>query len=98
MIMHQNESTSPSTVKIVSLLFPISWTELFASHLNTNWPAFSIVLIKVPDVPMFVITAPFSYSKKVCTAGLASAVHVKFITSPVHTLLVVFVVKCAFAG
>ena len=33
-----------------------------------------------------------------CTGGFASAVHVKFITTLVHTLLVVFVVKMTFSG
>ena len=33
-----------------------------------------------------------------CTGGLASAVHVKFITTPVHSLLVAFVVKMIFSG
>ena len=56
-------SRSPSTVKIVSPLFPIPWIELLASHLNTNWPALSIILIQVPDIPIFAIAVSFSYSK-----------------------------------
>ena len=40
----------------------------------------------------------FSYNEKVCTGGLASAVHVNFITIPLQTLLVVFVVKMTFSG
>ena len=60
--------------------------ELLATHLQTNTPSLSKVLIHVPEALEFKMTFWFSNNWYDVTLGLASAEQVKLMTFPVHAL------------
>ena len=97
-LQRYNISVLPLTINIVSPLLESPWTELLTSHLKTKWPILSIFFIKVPTFSILPMLALFSYKKKVCTGGLASALHVKLTVILAHTLFVTFVVQLTFRG
>ena len=61
--------------------------ELLATHLQTNTPLLSKVLLHIPEALVFKMAVSFSNSWYDVTLGLALAEQLKLMTSCVHALL-----------
>ena len=73
--------------------------EFLATHLYTNIPSLSKVLLHIPGALVFKMAVSFSISWYDVTPGLALAEQLKLMTFPVHALSsMAELIKWTFSG